>query len=102
MVRVVPEKWCLGGKQLITVAEKGVIRTPAREMFCEPPHRELSGEAEIKRVLIIQWHLPRNAGSVSPAGERAGRVTARCPPAALKVCQVGRLFVKDNNPFVLL
>lgn len=83
-----------GGKQLITVAEKGLIRTPAGEMFCKPPDRGLSGEAEIKQVFIIQWHLPRNAGRLLLVGQAADRVTACCPPTALKVFQVGRALCK--------
>lgn len=60
-----------GGKQLITVAAKGIIRTPAGKVFWKALAWGLSGEAEIKQVFIIQWHLPRNRG-----GEGADRVTA--------------------------
>lgn len=64
----------------MVVAVKGIIRTPAGEVFWKALAWGLSGEAEIKQVFIIQWHLPRDRG-----GEGADRVTACCPPTAERI-----------------
>lgn len=79
------------------VVVKGVARTPAGEMFCKPPARGLSWEAEIKQVFIIRWHLPHNAGRVL-------LLVVELQPAALQqhgqYSRLGGLLVGDNHPFV--